>query len=240
MSKDYEFERYKEFLEENFPTTVWLSKSKRLSIVHSLHSAAFDNLLIHEIFNDWITEHKSKCHTQFLNDFKEYINSVLIATPVNHVGFIGYLIRSSVESVLKLLYSFSYPCIDKDVISRTAFRNLKGELKSAYKQKDTLIKDKLSQLFNLYGKYSKEIHAHLTNNENSLGTINYYTNNYFEKINTSVKDTINLINLFIELVCETLDFKFSEITRSSLIRLEKKLDPSRLSIMKKLTALRIN
>ncbi|MBB6023570.1 preprotein translocase subunit Sss1 [Paenibacillus sp. JGP012] len=234
MSKQNELTRYKEFIDTHFPSNVWTAKQGRLKTIDKLHSLAYDNLILIEVFQNWIEEHACQCNKQFLSDFKEYINSILVALPVNHVGFVGYLIRSAVETLLKLLYSLAFPDKDQGTIARTAFRNLKDELKEAYKIKESTKLPKLSQLFSLYGTYSKEIHAHLTNNFNALGTLDYYVSNYFEKMNHFVKDVNAMFKLFIELLCEAINFKFQELTFASIIRLERNLDPENLAIIKEM------
>ncbi|MDG0055150.1 hypothetical protein MMB75_15820 [Paenibacillus sp. P2(2022)] len=232
MSKENELSRYKEFINMHFPSNVWSSKQGRIKSIGTLHSVAYDNMILIEVFQDWIEEQDCQCHKEFLNNYKEYINSILIAIPVNHVGFVGYLIRSAVESLLKLLYSIAYPEKEQETIARTAFRNLKDELKEAYKAKGSAKLPQLAQLFSLYGTYSKEVHAHVTNNSNALGTLDYYIENYFEKMNHSVKDVKTIFKLFIELICEAISFNALELTLASSLRLERNLDPEIWAIIK--------
>lgn len=229
MAKETEFNRYIEFIHNNFPTSKWLTKKKHIAKLSLVHSATFDNILIYETFEDWGNRNSCLGKVRFLEDYKEYLSSILIAIPVNHPGFISYLIRSSSESLLKYLYSHSYPEKDEEGIARIPFRHLKDELKAAYKEKN--VYQEILNLLNIYGKYSKEIHSHTTGNENSLGTINYYTNNFFVSINKSIEDIISLVNLFTRLVYNVLNFDSKEITFSTLIRLRRNIESQRLSML---------
>jgi hypothetical protein len=229
MAKEDEFIRYVEYIRENYPTTIWLSKEKHIAKLSNLHSATYDNVIIYEIIKNWHIYNSLPGFTQFLDDYKEYISSILIAIPANHPGFIGYLIRSASESLLKYLYSYAYPSCPEEKVAKTPFRHLKDELKLVYKTNPTY--PRVIDLLNLYGKYSKEIHLHITNNANSLGTINFYIDNFFSSINNDLLEIIKLVDLFTVLTSFTLNFKYHENTLASQKRLERNLDQSRLSII---------
>jgi hypothetical protein len=79
--------------------------------------------------------------------------------------------------------------------------------------------------------YSKEIHLHITNNENSLGTINFYTENFFSSINNDLLEILKLVDLFTVLTSYSLNFRYYENTLASQKRLERNLDQRRLSII---------
>lgn len=229
MAKEDQFIRYVEFLRKNYPTTIWLSKEKHIAKLSNLHSATFDNVLIYEVFKNWHISNSLPGITKFLEDYKEYLSSILIAIPANHPGFIGYLIRSASESLLKYLYSCAYPMYPEEKVAKTPFRHLKDELKLVYKTNH--VYPKVIDLLNLYGKYSKEIHLHITNNPNSLGTINFYTENFFSSINNDIQEIIKLVDLFTVLSSFTLNFIYHENTLASQKRLGRHLEQRRLSII---------
>lgn len=229
MAKEEEFIRYIDFLRENYPTTIWLTKEKHIQKLSYLHSATYDNVIIYEVFKNWHISNSLPGSTRFLEDYKEYVSSVLIAIPANHPGFIGYLIRSATEALLKYLYSFAYPGFSEEKVARTPFRHLKDELKLVYKTNS--IYPKVIDLLNLYGKYSREIHLHITNNVNSFGTINFYTENFFPSSNNDLQEIVKLVDLFTALSSFTLNFVYQENTFASQKRLERNLDQRRLSLI---------
>jgi hypothetical protein len=231
MAKETEFVRYLDFIKLHFPQTIWLQKENRIHKLSVVHSSTYDNLLLYEVFLEWNKTKSFPGYIRFLDDYKEYINSILIALPVNHPGFIGFLIRSASESLIKYIFSFCYPDITEQKVAKTPFRHLKDDIKKIYKTKP--IYQNIIDLLNLYGKYSKEIHLHITNNDNSYGTINYYTNNYFQSQNENIKDVIVLVNLFTVVISFTYDFSMHENTFASVKRLQRNLEKKRLALIQK-------
>ena len=224
---------YLSFVSEKFPNTIWLQDTYRFELI-KLYSYVHENLILVDTFIDFFSTRALNYKARFLHEYKEAINSLLITVPVNFSGFARFNIRVASEALLKFIYSLTYTELEEEKVSRTAFRNLKDELKSH--ASNSAIKPEIITLTQVYGEYSKKIHNHTSTENNLNTTLNKFTDDYSEEISHAIGITDSIINLFILTISYKTQFNFASLSSASRIRLnanlseERKLTLNRFSV----------
>ncbi len=226
MNEPHNFGEYLCYIKDTYPNSPWIQYESDNYSLKKLYSCIYDSLLINEVFSD---NCNLKGHSRFLNDFHNYFQSILIAFPVNHQGFISYLIRTSTESFLKYIFSICYTDFSEEEVARTGFRHLKKDLKDFFKGQST--HNEIVQLLKIYGEFSKNIHAHVTEYFNSQGTLDYYSNNISTFFLEIIDVCDELIKLTVKIKCVLANFNFEDLNHSTRVRLSRRIDKERLSLL---------
>lgn len=223
-----DFEKYTTFIKTKYPETEWL-KNNMYKKLHKVHSIVYDNMIMLQIFEAIIKEKDIKISYRHLYQYAENINSLLLAFPINHPQFLNYIIRTSTEALLKMIYSFAFNEKTDEKISRIAFRYLKDELKTSIVVKP--IRDYIIDLLSIYGKYSENIHQHHNFSEISIKTLDYYTDTIFKSNEKNINTIDKLVTLFIRCVMYIADLEKEDLTFSQSKRIRDNLDVAKKRIV---------
>jgi hypothetical protein len=218
------FADYLNFVQEHFPKTLWLEK-KHIKNLEKLYVIVYENLLICNLLQEHLENQSLSCKLRFLNDYIESVNILLIAFPVNYPGFSNYTIRVASESLLKFIYSITYPSKTEQQVSKTSFRYLKEELKKH--ESNQPIKEQIVLLLNIYSEASRTIHKHIVDNSDLNAALNYYVETYFNELEKIIETLDRMIDLLIIILCTKLDFDYNFLTLASKLQINNKLSASR-------------
>lgn len=212
------FDDYLNFVREYFPKTIWLEE-RRIENLEKLYVIVYENLLICNLLKEHLENQLLSCKLRFLNDYMESVNTLLIAFPVNYPGFSNYTIRVAVESLLKFIYSITYPSKTEQQVSKTPFRHLKEELKKH--ESNQPIKEQIVLLLNIYSEASRSIHKHMIDNSDLNATLNYYVETYFNELEKIINTLDRMVDLLIITLCTKLDFDYDRLTLASKLQMNK-------------------
>ncbi|PFB77513.1 hypothetical protein CN283_29875 [Bacillus thuringiensis] len=220
---------YISFVKEKFPHSLWL-KDKKIQDLTQLYKLVYENLLVYELIKENINQYAENHDFRFLNDYVESINTLLIAMPVNYPGFSNYNVRVATESLLKYLYSITFPSKTETQVAQTPFRHLKDELK--LEPSNHAIKQEIIQLLDIYGKASKVIHKHTVDSSDLTATINYFIETDFKELKQNISTLNRMVNFFLITVCHKTKFDYNSLTLASKIKIQNHLSKARCEKIK--------
>lgn len=205
---------YYDFIQKYFPNS---GASDKIEI---LYRKIEEINTLYEIFQN---------HTNFANSYlnedkiiylKRHIvglNRLLIYVPLNDDIGIDACMRYSVEQFLKFLYGIYF---DKDInkINKTSFRNIKDDFKELTNL-DARVSECLTTIYNLYGKYSNNIHKNCALDEDRfkyLSEILTSETGYAYKIQ---EDIDKIFSFFATVMASIFEIKMEGLSSSERLRL---------------------
>lgn len=218
---------YELFIKKYFPYSNLIDNADRKLI----YFRVCENNIITEIYEKYCKNRKLKCHLLFLKKYREQFNKILIYIALNEPSGIEFCIRSTIEYLLKFLYSIYFEKTF-DNISKTSFRNIKDD----FKKLDTdifLDKNIINSLLRDYGTYSNSIHGKKTS---MLESIEYMENiiklkNY--NLSNLDKTLIRIIDNYEILMFSILEISECDLSVAEKIRLKKSLTNKRFNKVEK-------
>ncbi|MGG4263723.1 hypothetical protein [Peribacillus simplex] len=221
---------YKEYLKKQIPNSMWLNDEKFEEQLIGLYGSINDNLTMIKIHVDYFNEYGHifayDINNKFLVDLRSNLLSILIAFPLNHIGFVHYLIRTCTESLLKMIYSMVFTDKSEEQIAKTPFRHLKDELKKEYSYAPT-IKENIIILTNMYGTYSKNVHQYGEVDIFSTKFINDFFEEDSKELLKGIKSIHQMIDCYFFIINYTIKFDISSITHANRVYISNQMTEER-------------
>lgn len=211
-------DEYKDFLKMYIPKSYFIN-----SMTKNIYSRITENLVVTEIFKNYINECELECYIEFLENYKNKYNKLLLYLGINDYESVTYCIRSLIENLLKFIYSI-YIIELKENIEMFSYRNIKDELIEFSKNGLEINMELISKLFSIYGEYSKVIHG----KENTKVSIEYIVDiieNKNDKLNNIDQILLKIINIYEDIMIDILKIEY--LSTSDLINLKKMLSKKR-------------
>lgn len=213
---------YQKFLLEYFPKSYAINDRA----IEKIYQRVCENNLITEIFKIKIEERKLKCCKIFLLNYQIQFNKLLIYIGLNDPTGIDFCIRSSVENLLKFIYSIHSSAGDEN-INKTSFRHIKEGFKEF---NSAIINSKelqLNVLFNYYGRYSNSIHYKNDNFYSSLNCMEDIIKSKNYDLNKLDKSLLGILNAYEQIISCEIELISKSLSSAELIRLKNNLSKIR-------------
>jgi len=218
---------YKKFIETNFPNSGLNNNSSLETLYKRIcENNALTDVLGKYILN-FISEHPEiKPEFVFYNNYAAYTNKLLLYLPLGDYSSIHFCLRSSIEQILKFLYS-CYFSHDFNHIKKTSFRFLKEN----FRELNTIpepCKKSIELLLKYYGSFSNAVHLKVkdTMEITFLEDMIKSTDINLSRINDWLIDIINSYQI---IICYKFQIKQEDLSTSDIIRLRNNTSKKRFS-----------
>lgn len=220
-------ENYKKFIETNFPNSG-LSNNPSLE---TLYKRICENNVLTDVLSKYILnsidEHPElKPELIFFYNYVAYANKLLLYLPLGDFSSIHFCLRSSIEQMLKFLYS-CYFSHDFNHIKKTSFRYLKENFRDLNTIPEPC-KKSIDLLLKYYGSFSNAVHLKVkdTMQITFLEDMIKSTDINLSKINDWLIDIINSYQI---IICDKFQIKQEDLSTSDIIRLRNNTSKKRFS-----------
>jgi hypothetical protein len=221
MQRDNEFKRFLEFVRENFPNSYILKNTEELKL---LFYRVHENFIVSEIIEKYLKhnyEGKRNFHIEFLINYKNNFNRLLLTVPLNDSQIIYFNMRAIIENLLKFLYSVDNK-IDVQKVRKTSYRHIKEHL-----LKTNMCLKSLNTLFSYYAKYSNFVHDQKELYEKEIIYIEKILQNKTNYLLSLSENLLKIINCYYSLIFKTFNITQRMFSSSENLRLMKNLTPKR-------------
>lgn len=214
-------ENYKKFIREFFPMSYVINDSN----INLIYKRVCENNVITEIYEKCIELNNTQCHISFLKQYRLQFNKLLIYIALNEETGINFCIRSTIEYLLKFIYSLYFDNT-VDNINKISFRNIKDDFKDFYDTKLNINENELKKLLTYYGKYSNSIHG----KEDDDGSLEYMgeiikSKHYdFNKLDETLQQILDSYEIIMK---EIFDFDEYPIASTELFRIKNSVSNKR-------------
>lgn len=210
---------YKKFLNEYIPKSNLLYNDKS----NIIYLRVIENLIVTDIFRNYIGEYEVECYIEFLDDYKIQYTKMLLYIGINDYEAVTYCIRGLIESLLKFIYSI-YIIEQKEDIQKLSFRNIKEDLKEFNSNGLNMNIKLIIKLCEIYGKYSNAIHGKIDNRSSVQYIAEIIENENRELINIE-NILLDILNIYEDIMIEILEIE--SLATSELIVLKKSINNKR-------------
>lgn len=219
---------YEKFLNEYIPKSNLLHNNN----ANIIYLRVIENLIVTDIFRNYISEYKVECYIEFLDDYKIQYTKMLLYVGINDYEAVTYCIRGLIESLLKFIYSI-YIVEQKENIQKLSFRNIKEDLKEFNRNGLNMNIELIIKLCEIYGKYSNAIHGKIDNRPSLQ-----YIAEIIESENRELRNVedilLDILNIYEDIMIEILAIE--SLATSELIVLKKSINNNRYSkLIQKIT-----
>lgn len=218
-------DEYRNFLNEHIPKSNIINTDK----TNYVYTRVVENLLVTEIFKNCIGECEIECYLDFLEDYKNQFNKILLYIGINDYNSVTYCIRSLIENLLKFIYSI-YIVESKENISKLSFRNIKDDLNEFYQSGLEINLELIMKLCDIYGKYSNVIHGK-SSNQASIQYIVEIIEKENKQLNDIDKILLNIVDIYEDIMSEILCIEY--LSTNDLLTLRKSISSNRFNKLKK-------
>ncbi|CDI49205.1 hypothetical protein [Clostridium tetani] len=145
---------FNEFLQEFFPR----HPSKKSRNLEEIYKKICENNMLTDIFINKINTEDVNDKKIFLSLYRNKFVKVLLYIGLNDIDSINYCIRSSVEYLLKFLFSVQNNS-EVGIANKTSYRYLKESLKDINKEIYCDMHKDIDPLISAYGNFSNKLHG---------------------------------------------------------------------------------
>lgn len=209
---------YYNFIKKYFPNSglsdeveILYQKIEQINILYEIFQYHMD------LPNNYLDEDK----VIYLKRHIVGLNRLLIYVPLNDDIGIDACMRFSIEQFLKFLYGIYF---DKDInkINKTSYRNIKDDFKRLT-DLDPKINDCLITIYNLYGKYSNNIHKNCELDEDTFKYLSEILTTDTEYAYKIQEDLDKIFYFFATVMSCIFEIKLESLNSSERLRLHSGL-----------------